>query len=456
MPQGVASNNKNAAGEIPENATAILFDMLNSANEGVNPGISIGNATNNLKAINDQNDAIRQLVNYLRTIRPEDRVALFVLGYRLHPVQDFTGDPEVLRRAAERLRGLDQAGIEVTTQAQLAALLEPPPIQNSDGSVTYIGTAGFANSIAGISSINRATTTADAFEEIARHMSGLPGRKNLVWMSAGFPFRPPTPPRKPGDARDTREIIETPDDFSAQLSRASKALNDAGVSIYPVDYQGLGGEYPEVMMRLASATGGNVTYRTNDLKEAVATAVSDGDVSYVLGFYPTDEKYDNRLHELKVRVDRRDVDLHYRDGYYATARTLSEKQRKDLLAETLGSDANSSQIGLTARGEPDPSMPGSYNIMISVDATNLDVPVKGDRRVGQLVLAMRVESSKLKNGVLGNVSLNFTEEQFQNTLKRGFVMRQTVQAGKRDRLRIVVQDQSTGLTGALWLSLEGR
>jgi hypothetical protein len=101
-------------------------------------------------------------------------------------------------------------------------------------------------------------------------------------------------------------------------------------------------------------------------------------------------------------------------------------------------------------------MPGSYNIVISVDATNLDVPVKGDRRLGQLVLAMRVESSKLKNGVLGNVPLNFTEEQFQNTLKRGFVMRQTVQAGKRDRLRIVVQDQSTGLTGALWLSLEGR
>jgi hypothetical protein len=50
--------------------------------------------------------------------------------------------------------------------------------------------------------------------------------------------------------------------------------------------------------------------------------------------------------------------------------------------------------------------------------------------------------------------INFTEEQFQNVLKRGFVIRQAIQASDtNDRVRIVVQDQSTGLAGAVWLPL---
>src|SRR5262249_36803606 len=36
MPRGVASNVRNAAGEIPKSATVILFDMLNSSNDGEN------------------------------------------------------------------------------------------------------------------------------------------------------------------------------------------------------------------------------------------------------------------------------------------------------------------------------------------------------------------------------------------------------------------------------------
>jgi VWFA-related protein len=473
MPPGVASNIRNSTGEIPISATVILLDLMNSSNDGVNREATanrnvtlsrrptptavdsvgaMGRSSNTLTAINDQKDAIKQLVAYLRTIREGDRVALFVLGYQLHVIQDFTGDTSVLLRAAERIRELDQAGIEVSTQAQLAALLEPPPVSNADGSVTYIGTPGFADSMVVSSAINRAITTADAFESISRHMSGLPGRKSLVWMSAGFPFKPIVSERVVGV--QAQSAVETPDDFSAQLRRASRALTDANVAVYAVDYQGLNGSYPEVMMRLAEATGGNVTYHTNDLTEAVRTAVADGDVSYTLGFYPSDERYDGKLHELKIKVNRKDADLHYRSGYYSSPKALTEKQRQEIVAELLGSDVNSSQIGLVAFADTDPAAPGSYKVTISIDAANLDLTPKGDRRTGQLSFNMRLESSKSKKTQTGAVPLSFTEEQFQNALKRGFVIRQTVEAGPNDRLRIVVQDQSTGLAGALWLPLQ--
>jgi VWFA-related protein len=451
---GIASNLMNAAGEVPRSATGILLDLINTANEGRSTeAVPLGNATSALTAISDEKEAIKQLIAYLRTVRQGDRVALFVLGSQLQVIQDFTGDPDVLVRAAQRLRGLDQAGIEVSTHEQLAALLDPD--LGGDADPTSVGIR-FATAISSASTINRAVASADAFEAIARHMSGLPGRKNLIWLSAGFPFRPPTAPRRPNDARVTPGGIETPDDFSSQLTRASRALNDANVSIYPVDYQGLNGAYPEVMMRLASATGGNVTYHTNDLKEAVATAVADGDVSYTLGFYSNDERYDGKLHDLKVNVTRKDVQLHYQSGYYATAKAMPEKQRKDIFAELLGSVTSSSQIGLVAAAEPDPAKPGSYNVTISIDAKHLDLSQKDDHRVGQLTLGMRLQSSKSKTVQSGAIPLNFTEAQFLNVLRQGFVVRESVQAGSNDRLRIVVQDQTTGLAGALWLPLKSR
>jgi VWFA-related protein len=446
---GFASNTVNAAGEIPESATVILFDTLNSSNDGTSQTDPLGNqtnnvprfgaATNNLTAINDQKEAIKQLVSYLRTIREGDRVALFVLGSQLHIVQDFTGDPNILLRAAQRIKDLDQAGVEVTSQAQLAVLLEGP-------------SPGFADAITMSSAIIRATATADAFEAIARHMSGLPGRKNLIWMSAGFPFKPIVRQRTLGV--QAQPAVENANDFSFQLKRAATALNDANVAVYPVDYQGLNGNYPEVMMLLAGATGGNVSYHTNDLTAAVTTAVLDGDVSYTLGFYSSDKREDGKLHDIKVKVDRKDVDLHYRSGYYSTASTLSEKQRKAIVGELLSSEVNSSQIGLVVTADPEPATPGTYKVTISVDSRHLNLTQKGDRRIGQLSLVMRLESSKSKNPLAGAIPLSFSDEQFQNVLKHGFVIHQTVQTNTTDRLRIVVQDQATGLAGAVWVQLK--
>ena len=449
---GFASNRINAAGEVPESATVILFDTLNSSNDGTSQTDALGRqtnnvpqlgaATNNLTAINDQKEAIKQLVNYLRTIREGDRVAPFVLGSQLRVFQDFTGDPNTLVRAAARIRDLDQAGVEVTSMDQLATLMSTDATPMFD----------FAGAMTMSSTVVRATATADAFEAIARHMSGLPGRKNLVWLSAGFPFKPIVRQRTLGV--QAQPAVENANDFSDQLKRAEKALNDANVAVYPVDYQGLNGNYPEVMMRLADATGGNVSYHTNDLTSAVTTAIADSDVSYTLGFYSSDKREDGKLHDIKVKVDHKDVELHYRSGYYSTPLTLSEKQRKAVVGELLSSEVNSSQIGLVVTADADTAIPGSWKITISVDSSHLSLTPKGDRQVGQLSLVMRLESAKSKNLLSGAIPLSFNEEQFQNVLKHGFVIHQTVQTSSNDRLRIVVQDQSTGLTGAVWVPLK--
>jgi VWFA-related protein len=427
MPPNVVSNFVNSAGDVPQNVTAILFDLMNSSS--------------------GQEEAIKQLVAYLRTIRETDRVGLFVLGYEPHAIQDFTGDPNVLRRAAERLKELDEARIEVTTQAQLSTLLAPPPIKNSDGSLTFIGTSGLASKVSVPTAADRASATADAFEGIARHLSGLPGRKSLVWIATASPFT----------------STQSKDDSSSPLNRALAALNDANVAIYPVEPQMPTGAEAEAMKRFASLTGGSVSSPMNDLTHALAAAVADSRINYTLMFAP-DQKFDGKPHDLKVKVSGNYVDISYPSAYRATPKPMPEKERKEVLNELLSSDVNSSQIGLIVSADPEPSVPGSFNVTISVEVANtrsggvlmtaLHLEQKGDRRVGQLSLAMQVESSKSKGPQLGSTPINFTEEQFQNALKRGFVIRQTVRAnGPNDRVRIVVQDQSTGLAGAVWLPL---
>lgn len=452
LPAGAVSNMRNSAGEIPATATVILFDLLNTSSEGQKSS-DIGNNAE-ISSINDQRDAIKELVAYLRTIREGDRVALFVLGSELRLVQDFTGDPDVLLRAAARLKVLDLSGVEVNSYEQLAALLTPPPAQNEDGSLTPVGTPTFANGIAVGSLLGRVDATTKAFESLARHLSGLPGRKNVVWLSAGFPFKPVVAQRIVG--RNAQAPVETPDDFSDDLRRTSKALNDANVSVYPVDYQGLKGAYPEVMMRIADATGGHVTYRTNDLKGAVATAVADGDVSYTLGFYPDAKSFDGKQHDIKVKVNRKDVDVHYRSGYFAsTTPDLTEKQRQALLAELLSSEVNSSQVGLTVVEERDAAN-GVYRISVAVDVSTLNMQRQGDRRTGRIGLLSRLESSKNKNAKLSSIPISLTEEQFQKVQKEGLVFKQTIEAMPGDRLRVIVQDESSGMAGALWLPLPAK
>ena len=83
------------------NATVILFDRLNTRFE-------------------DQVSARNEIIKFLSTIRPEDRVALYVLDSNtIRVLHDFTSDSTSLIRAIARFRG--------TTSAEQAATDERVP-----------------------------------------------------------------------------------------------------------------------------------------------------------------------------------------------------------------------------------------------------------------------------------------------------------------------------------------
>src|ERR1043166_2521628 len=86
LPVGTFSNRVATREESPTTATIILFDALNTQ-------------------IQDQVYAKKQFLQFLKPLRPQDRVAVYLLGLRLRVLNDFTSDVSRLVAAGERYSG---------------------------------------------------------------------------------------------------------------------------------------------------------------------------------------------------------------------------------------------------------------------------------------------------------------------------------------------------------------
>jgi VWFA-related protein len=135
-------------------------------------------------------------------------------------------------------------------------------------------------------------------EAISRGLSSVPGRKNLVWFSDGFPF-------SMGYGKITmRKGRPSPSQlgFEPLLIPAMRSLTDANVAVYPIDSRGLfgvamadsslggdpysgddqssGTSLPQSIMEahssmdaMARMTGGRAFYGRNDLEGALSEAL---------------------------------------------------------------------------------------------------------------------------------------------------------------------------------------
>jgi VWFA-related protein len=81
LPLGAVSNRLTVEGQEPAGITIVLYDLLNTALE-------------------DQSWARQALVHYVDTLQKGDHFALYSLNKTLSVIQDFTDDPERIRRAA--------------------------------------------------------------------------------------------------------------------------------------------------------------------------------------------------------------------------------------------------------------------------------------------------------------------------------------------------------------------
>ncbi|HET6170489.1 MAG TPA: VWA domain-containing protein, partial [Terracidiphilus sp.] len=188
----------------------------------------------------------------------------------------------------------------------------------------------------------RTRYTLDAMNQLARYLSGIPGRKNLIWFSGSFPLNI----LPDGDLSNPFAVVG---DSEEEFRETANLLTVGQVAVYPVDARGLmtspvfsasnsGSKYARnpaafgkdqmkflqqtaaehmTMDRMAEETGGRAFYNTNGLSQAVAKAVEAGSNYYTLTYAPTNTKWDGNFRKIEIRLRQPGVTLAYRHGYYA-------------------------------------------------------------------------------------------------------------------------------------------
>ena len=246
--------------------------------------------------------ARRAAARALEQIPPGERVAIFALGDDLRLLHDFSSDSASLKALIQRFSGapprdnLDSAGNPFAAEFSYSDLLR-----------SKVPSSG---PWAAVRQRQRILDTLHALSAIARLVKGVPGQKNLLWLSAGFPLRLEEPGAMGGES------------FHDEASQAARELSAANVTIYPIDARGLAVSsraYINIgtMQELAEQTGGKAYYNSNDLASLVRSALEDSRNGYVLTYAPADLQDDGKFHAIRLRTTRRGVQLRYRPGYYA-------------------------------------------------------------------------------------------------------------------------------------------
>lgn len=210
---------------------------------------------------------------------------------------------------------------------------------------------------------------------IAWSLSGIPGRKSLIWATGGFPFPLDNPSSVPGG------------NLSTLYERTMKALSDAQISVYPVDVRGLMSTVPvgdatyagsigeldftastagrswllnssaRSLENLAEMTGGRAYANNNDLANGFRRAADDASSYYLLAYYEDGRNNNPGWRKLQVQVTRKGVEVHARSGFLITnATTDPELTHKADLGFALSSPFDSTGIQLTLKWQS--VMPG--------------------------------------------------------------------------------------------------
>jgi VWFA-related protein len=191
-----------------------------------------------------------------------------------------------------------------------------------------------------------------ALQSLMQALGKLPQKKSLVYFSNG--------------------ITQSGVDNQSALRATTAAAVKANVSIYSLDIRGLhafppGGEAQsaslhgqsaysgasvlndlnanaasqDTLSTLSSDTGGKAFFDSNDFSGVFSQVQKDSSVYYVLGFTSNNPLKDGKFRRLKVVVNRPDLKLDFRAGYYAGRdfehlnRADREQQLEDELATQL-------------------------------------------------------------------------------------------------------------------------
>ncbi len=333
----------------------------------------------------------------LRSTPAGERIAIYVLGRPVRVICDFTSDRGMLERQLGKWKPAPTTPKSmIAFYGQPSRLLTQFPAGSPAAGLPPTGPAGNAMAeIDRVDAAERAAAGDEAMGLIADHLAGVPGRKNLIFLSNRF-------------------IIG---------GRSIQRLSRAGVAIYPVDLDGVCRLCPprptDLMDQIAAATGGVAFYHRNDIDVAIRQAVDDGRVSYTLGFYAPDDTPASGPHRLLVKVSRPDVNLRYRTGYQLEENHATTADSVAEFVEALNRPIDATAIPIKASVT---RMRDRLNVEARLDLESLDLAHAGDLWKGRIQVVARfttAEGAFASDAFAQTVTFNLPEASWNAATRAG-------------------------------------
>ena len=449
----------------------------------------------------DQAYARSQMLKYVLEQGQSGRpMAVVTLTDRLRVLQQFTSDPQVLLTAIKNFRPQEQILQSGAPAPESHGVADGP--RGGGGVSASIAQAGlalqaFADLQIGYNLERRTMITLDAMHALSRMLGGLPGRKNVVWLTANLPFDLVPEDRAmtdaelmadlPGQGRQRSVSVNAAGSMAAEqrnlhgqaIKEAESQLASASIAIYPVDLHGLisgmessatagGSVYSDTavsdraiiqvsslqasqgtMEEVAAQTGGKAYINQNEIKDGIALAAFDEKASYTLGYYPENKKWDGKMRNIKVKVAQGDTQLRYRKGYFAIEPgPVKDHSFEQDVAAALELDAPATQISFMAQAKP--TDPGKMRVIFLVDAHTLTAEdSRGNKKLNvNLYATVWGASDKSLAAQSIKVDKSFDAATYQQILDHGMMVPidMTIPAGGKE-FRLAVLDNKTGFIG---------
>jgi|HubBroStandDraft_1064217.scaffolds.fasta_scaffold00056_56 VWFA-related protein len=443
----------------------------------------------------DQANARKELLKYLsQSLDLREPTGLYSLTRSgLHVIHDFTADPRVLVAALHIVKG-DPIQL-VDTPEDVEAITGTASPDGSSGAPSAAASSKGDSKGSAQSEAQRLQTmmedselnfqafeqrmaityTLEGLQQLAQTLAGTPGRKSLIWAGGGFPFNVSNNMQLAPAGRDSLA------DVMPLYERTWQLLNDAQVSLYPLDVKGLevltlpsastrnpGKNYSRNARwrnldiqssfdTFAAMTGGRAYYGSNDLAKGFRDAVNDSAQYYMLGYYldPSDAKPGWR--KLAVKVKRDHTEVRARSGFFVTHDTLnSEKNRSTDITSALQSPLDYTSLSLVARWDTtEPGKdPGKKQVKYVLHlAPNDPVIDESDNNhlVVDFVAVAKTPEGKLVDRPLGNkIDLHLTPQKLSAIRRQGLVYTDALDLAPGEyTVRFVVRDDLSGRVGSL-------
>ena len=392
-------------------------------------------------------DAAKKFVS--TKMQAADLMALVSLATNMRVDLDFTDDRDKLQKALSAYTSGEGQGFDNGSAG------------SSEGAAETSGAFTADDSDYNTFSADRKLL---ALQSLMQALGKLSQKKSLIYFSNG--------------------ISQSGMDNQSALRAATAAAVKANVSIYSLDIRGLqafppGGEAQaaslhgqsaysgqsvlndlnnnassqETLATLSSDTGGKAFFDSNDFSTVFSQVQKDTSAYYVLGFTSNNPLKDGRFRHLKVQVNRPDLKLDYRSGYYAGRdfEHLNRADREQQLDDELAAQLPQVDVPLYAGSAYFRQDDSHYYLAVSLVIPGSQIPFVTEKDkdnatidiIGQVLSGGKFPVGQLRDTV--KLAVDSTRQVRRKNVQynTGFVL-----APGSYHLKFVVRENQTGRMGS--------